>query len=318
MGANVEFRVLKAKHPVLDVPANTVVVRVGDEVVIVDPGPLEPSKILDTCTGGKRVVVLLTHWHWDHTLTANMLARECRAEVYASSETILMLKDTSRVVEWARQILSLAGVKPDPSTSIVELFKQLYSEASKVASVAKSLEELITSTRVEPVSCPGHSKGHVCFIVGGELLIAGDSVTEPSPPVVEDLASYLQSLSELTRLKWNHLVPGHGRVLERNEALQLIDSIKSRKLRRLLTLLNTLIARVDVDGREALTAVYGPTSSVVELFTRSYSLLGYIGYLESLGAIEVDRARQPWRLRVSEREVAMQIRAQITLMLRSE
>ena len=300
---------LRAEHPVLSVPENTVVMDVGGERLVVDPGPLDDGTVASLCRAG-RVTVLVTHWHWDHVLSAGRLAERCRAAVYAPREALEVLSNPPRVLEWVERVLAVAGAAADEFGALGRVLEDLYRRASASAGAARPLEELGLEL-VRAVPCPGHVEGHTCYLVGG-VLAAGDAVTTPTTPAVADLDAYLETLSRIARLRWRLLVPGHGEPLDRDRGLEVLESIRRRKIRRLLKLLSVLIERGSLTSRDAVKEVYGEPASPAELFVRAYSMLGYITYLERRGLVVVERDATPWRLVPAEREVLMQARSQLT------
>ncbi len=305
--------VVKGSHPILDVPENTVVYTATNYTVIVDPGPIDAKALASHCIG--ETYILLTHCHWDHLLTANDVAEQCDAEVYAPRGAIEYLLDIDNVVSWIKTVLSVAGASTSLFESFRDMFLNLYGKAQRVAERAEPVEKLDASRiGVRVLECSGHTWHHVCYIVS-DVLVAGDTVTEPSTPVVLDLEKYLSTLSRILKARWSSLVPGHGQLMQRPKAVETIESIRRRKLRRLVLLLNTIVMLSELSSRDAIEKVYGPTESSFELFTRSYNMVGYISFLEKTGVIEVDKTVTPWRIRLIDRDAAMNLRASLSRLL---
>lgn len=66
---------------------------------------------------------------------------------------------------------------------------------------------------MEVIHTPGHSDDHLCFQVG-EVLFTGDHIMGGGSVMIEDLASYLQSLHKLRGRGLSRLLPGHGEPMD--------------------------------------------------------------------------------------------------------
>lgn len=157
---------------------NTYVVGGAGGVLIVDPGPREPSheKAIVAVVGDRHVDgVLVTHTHPDHAPLANPLARAYGAPAAGYA----------------------AGPEFDPD--------RLLGDGDVVTAGDAALEVVYT---------PGHSADHLCFRTG-KVLFTGDHIMGGSSVVVEDLGAYMRSLSRLEGLALDRIYPGHGPEIDR-------------------------------------------------------------------------------------------------------
>ncbi|MDH5373913.1 MAG: MBL fold metallo-hydrolase, partial [Acidimicrobiia bacterium] len=139
---------------------NTYVLRSGGAVLIVDPGPIEPSHstaIVEAIGTSEVRGILVTHSHPDHAPLANPLGRELDAPVYGYEP----------------------GPQFDPDVRI--------GDDATIPLGSDSLTVLYT---------PGHSGDHLCFLAG-DVLFTGDHIMGGSTVVVEDMVAYLASLERL-------------------------------------------------------------------------------------------------------------------------
>jgi glyoxylase-like metal-dependent hydrolase (beta-lactamase superfamily II)/8-oxo-dGTP pyrophosphatase MutT (NUDIX family) len=163
--------------------------------VLVDPGspwPEEQEKLLATVREGetrlgRRVeAIWLTHHHPDHAAGAAAAARSLGVAVRAHRVTV--------------ERLAGSGIA----------FERPLEDGETV--------ELGMGFRVRVVHTPGHTRGHLCFLVEGDrTLVCGDLVSALSTIVIDPpegrMADYLASLARARDLAPRFLFPAHGPVL---------------------------------------------------------------------------------------------------------
>ncbi len=167
---------------------NTYVVGGPDEpAVIVDPGPLDErhvATVVEACPAGASVIVL-THWHHDHSDAAAELAVRFGCPVRAMAENL-----------------------------------RLGNEGLAEGDVLEA-----GHTRLEVIATPGHTGDSVSLLGRGPAdpwLITGDTVLGTGTSVIMhpdgNLRAYLSSLGRLSALVDEEgvarLLPGHGPVVE--------------------------------------------------------------------------------------------------------
>ncbi|MHB8593428.1 MAG: MBL fold metallo-hydrolase [Acidimicrobiales bacterium] len=170
------------------------------ELVVVDPGPDEPSHVdalVDMGAGRIRWIVV-THTHPDHAPGASVLAERTGAEVLGFG---------------ARD-----GFAPDRDVA----------EGFELAGEGFCLRALHT---------PGHASNHLCWLLLGEqMLFSGDHVMDGSTVVIAppdgDMAHYLHSLGRLRALDpaVRSIAPGHGSLL--SAPADVLDGIIAHRLQR--------------------------------------------------------------------------------------
>lgn len=163
---------------------NTWLLEEGDHVVVIDPGPVDTGhmeQIMARVAGSRPFGVLVTHTHIDHAPLANRLAGELGVPAFGHS----------------------AGPDFDPDVMLID--------GSELA---------VGSTRLEVIHTPGHADDHLCFRVG-DVLFTGDHIMGGSSVMVEDMGSYLASLTRLRGSGLTRLHPGHGEDMDRPD--EVID-----------------------------------------------------------------------------------------------
>jgi glyoxylase-like metal-dependent hydrolase (beta-lactamase superfamily II) len=163
---------------------NTWLLADGGEVVVIDPGPLDPDhrdRVLEKVEGHRPVGVLVTHTHPDHAPMANPLAAELAVPALGYA----------------------AGPEFDPDI---------------VLDGGSSL--VVGASRIDVIHTPGHADDHLCFRMA-DVLFTGDHIMGGSSVMVEDMGSYMESLEKLRGTGLTKLHPGHGDDME--DADQVID-----------------------------------------------------------------------------------------------
>jgi glyoxylase-like metal-dependent hydrolase (beta-lactamase superfamily II) len=169
-----------------------------DEIAVIDPGPDDKGHLdaIAGCGGDRIRWILCTHTHPDHAPGAAGLKEHTGAEIMAFAS-----KD---------------GLKAD--TRIKDGFR---IEA--------------TEFRLRAVHTPGHASNHLCFFLEEErLLFSGDHIMQGSTVVIKppdgDMATYLDSLQKVRKLRLKAIAPGHGYVIENPN--DVIDYYISHRLER--------------------------------------------------------------------------------------
>lgn len=212
------------------------VLRDGDEVWVVDPGPKDPehlAELLVACGDGSRPRgVLVTHRHLDHSAGAATLARQLAA------------RSGVEVPLWAADPGSLPGSRPLPST--------LEGDHGVVGHV---------------IHLPGHTADSVGVLVDGGRLLSGDTLLGGSSTVIVpddggSLSEYLQSLAILRAMtvdgRIGSIHPGHGPAYESPlDALAALDQTIAHRQERIEQVRRARTAGVLTMDR-LLRVVYGP------------------------------------------------------------
>jgi glyoxylase-like metal-dependent hydrolase (beta-lactamase superfamily II) len=186
---------------------NTYLVGV-DEIVVIDPGPADPTHLdaIAGCGGDAIRWIVCTHTHPDHSPGAAGLAERTGAEVLAFA---------------ARD-----GLEPD----------RLLADGDGIEA---------TEFRLAAVHTPGHASNHLCYLLEEErLLFSGDHIMEGSTVVISppdgDMAAYLASLERLRTMRppLRAIAPGHGHLITDPKAK--IDEYLGHRLAREAQVLDTL------------------------------------------------------------------------------
>jgi glyoxylase-like metal-dependent hydrolase (beta-lactamase superfamily II) len=167
----------------------------GDRALLVDPGD-EAQRLQGVMDelGVTLEAILLTHTHFDHIGAVAPLARATGAPVYCPRDELPVLKDP--------------GAFFPPMFGPVEGW-----EAEHALDGGDRLE--LARLDIEVLSTPGHSPGHVTFVIGGDLF-SGDvlfqgSIGRTDLPggdhalLMSSIASLLERFDDDTRVHPGHM-----------------------------------------------------------------------------------------------------------------
>jgi hydroxyacylglutathione hydrolase len=171
-----------------------------DDAVVVDPG-FEPGAVLDALAerGLKPAVILNTHGHVDHIAGNAALKRS-----YPDAPLLIGRGDAPLLTD---ALLNMSGLYG---------FEVLSPPADRLVAEGEVLE--YAGIRLEVLDVPGHSPGHVVFVIRGEptVLIGGDVLFRGSMGRTDFPGGSFELLASGIRRKlWplpdqTVVYPGHG------------------------------------------------------------------------------------------------------------
>jgi endoribonuclease LACTB2 len=166
---------------------NTYLIGTGPKRILLDTGDGRPEykKLLNQylkVTGIEISVVLISHWHIDHT---------------GGVEDVLATCNAARTYKFPRP-----EVDAFPDSVAVEEIRdgQVFS---------------IGDTTLECIYTPGHADDHLVFYLREEnSLFSADNILGQGTTVFSDLKLYLESLHKMKSLGAQRIYPGHGPLIE--------------------------------------------------------------------------------------------------------
>lgn len=212
----------------------------GDEVAVIDPGPLIDSHLaalLGALDGRKVSAILITHTHIDHYPLAVPLAAETGAPVMGFD---------------ARG----AGTEGDIPDHQAEGGGSPQFQPTELLSDGAIVEG--PGWKLSALHTPGHASDHLCFHFAEEnTLFSGDhimgwSTTIVSPPDGE-MSAYLESLEKIRALEPELIRPTHGPAI--TKPVEFIDTLVAHRLEREVLILLEL-NQLPLAVGEIVEAVY--------------------------------------------------------------
>jgi hydroxyacylglutathione hydrolase len=167
----------------------------SDRAVLIDPGD-EEGKLQSAMEqlGTELEAILLTHTHFDHIGAVAPLARATGAPVYCPRDELAVLKD--------------------PSAFFGSMFGPVEGwEAEHAIEGGQRLQ--LAGFDVDVIATPGHSPGHVTFVIDGALF-SGDVLFQGSigrtdlpgadhETLMESIAGLLERFDDDTRVHPGHM-----------------------------------------------------------------------------------------------------------------
>ncbi len=191
--------------------SNSYLVSSDGHAALIDAG-VATKTLLETLEkeNVKLEYILLTHGHFDHTITAD--------EIRKSTDAKLMIheKDTEMLA--------------DPEKSALALFFGRYDTVAPCDIALRDGDSiLLGSQELKVIHTPGHSKGSVCYI-GDGCIFTGDTLFDGGfgrfdlhGGSFEELKNSLRSLKSLNPNL--DMYSGHGTSAKLGEALELLTII---------------------------------------------------------------------------------------------
>ena len=188
--------------------SNCYVLISGSHALVIDPSSSSKA-ILDLVAqeGATLEGILLTHGHFDHTLSLDTLREKTGVPAYIHSEDAIMLTDGKK-------------------NAFYEFFgkERAYKAAEKLMSDGDMIS--LGDETLTVYHTPGHTHGSVCFLSEG-LIFSGDTIFAETYGRCDlwngDIEKMKNTLHKLTKLDPAlTLYPGHGNECLLGEALNNI------------------------------------------------------------------------------------------------
>lgn len=282
----------------IQAPTNFGVHIVDDECIVVDTGfgrdnARKLLKILDK-NHLRLKSVINTHCHADHCGGNSLISRRTGAKFYAPRTEVPFIEESRLHV---RSLFGQAYPPQDPSLRLL---------LADPCRIDHSLEEgalEIGNHRFNVISLPGHSTGQVGIQTEDNVLFAGDAiftrqVLDKHPlPFYVDPDETIQSVRKLRELNVDRIVPGHGSILNRDEAVEHAEYYLNRIKVIDDMVLNTVQKPTSMDKIISTIATQlGVESNVFQHLLSSTTIKGHLTSLLKRGLItmKLDGFQMVW------------------------
>lgn len=199
------------------VDSNMFFIPIGDTGVVFDPNISEDLIHLFSQCGTKRVQIILTHEHYDHTTGVKWLQSKIDAPIFCHQDCAYYISsekgNTPRLVAMALKTKDLTdgGHRCD---DFLSAYIPYTLKADKTFGGKGEIS--IGDCSFRCYSTPGHSPGSACYILENQYVFTGDSLIQDAPTITRFRTSNNDDYEDITRpflksLDMNMQVfPGHG------------------------------------------------------------------------------------------------------------
>ena len=190
--------------------SNCYLLSVGSHAAIVDPSADATALVSVLRERGLMLdMILLTHGHFDHTVSVDALRDMTNAPLLIHEEDAEMLGDAHKNAFYA---LFRMERTHRPADRLLQ--------SGDVLTLGKET--------IRVLHTPGHSRGSVCYLCNDEFLITGDTLFDASYGRYDlyggNLGELTASLASLRELPQNlRIYPGHGSSEQLGVALTLVS-----------------------------------------------------------------------------------------------
>jgi glyoxylase-like metal-dependent hydrolase (beta-lactamase superfamily II) len=218
---------------------NVYLMKTQDGLVLVDSAwPDKADEILEGVrrTGpnpGEIRHILLTHGHVDHAGSAAEISRRTGAKVYVHSADLAL---TAKGEAGYDGITVTPGIIPKLVYRFVIKPGGTTYESFPIEKTIEDGEILPFANEIQVIHTPGHSAGHVSFLLPGEgILIAGDICANVMglsySTINEDRALARESILKAAEFPFDEAVFGHGNPLKKRADQLLKERFTDTKLK---------------------------------------------------------------------------------------
>ena len=205
------------RFPYEPVDSNMYFIPSGDTGLVFDPNENDELLKLFDNYGTKRIVIVLTHEHYDHTNGVTWLQSKIASSLFCQKDCANVIAtekgNTPKLVSF---ILSLKDAE-DGGHRYMD-FKSKYKKYILKADATFDKEETLRvgDLVLECYSKPGHSPGSAICLLNKNYVFTGDSLIQTTPTILRFPDSDKKLYETVTRpflksLDKNMLVfPGHG------------------------------------------------------------------------------------------------------------
>ena len=210
------------------VNANMYFIPSGDTGVVIDPNENESLLTLFKKHGTRKVVIVLTHEHYDHTIGVEWLQSCIKTRLFCQqrcSERIATMDGNdprSLAIILTIRDAADGGHRRD---DFMATAKRYILKADET--FTEECDLTVGDIKLRCYPAPGHSPGSAIYIMEGKYVFTGDSLIQDTPTILRLPGSDRNAFKSVTRPFLRSLdkdmtvFPGHGEPFKLGEAKYL-------------------------------------------------------------------------------------------------
>lgn len=204
----------------------------------------------------KPEAILNSHWHEDH-ISMNRVAKSVFAHEL-----------DAKAIESYEEFKGRYGLGGE-----VDLFLSIYPNLGfrKVDATFEDGDMLVfEGVEIEIIHTPGHSAGHCCFLINGEILFLGDvDLQFPWYGCLDsNVRDFLNSIELLKKISPKIAIPAHGEVVSGEELEARLEIYKSIVLERDKRIRELIALGKDPVGKGVIYRRFPEPKQIYEHFER--------------------------------------------------
>ncbi len=204
--------VYKYIMPVIN--SNMYILIVEQQALIIDPNIAEAAMELLIKNHVEKVIVILTHEHYDHISGVNYFRQHFPCTVIGNEACKNMVTDPTKNMAAFFMALLIDKSEEERKTAM-ELLREDYS-CSVDVSFTKEMEYKLDPLQLVLRETPGHSTGSICIEVNKKYIFTGDSLVDGAKIITRLPGGSKKAYKEITKPYLDSLnkdvvvFPGHG------------------------------------------------------------------------------------------------------------
>lgn len=210
------------------VDSNMYFIPSGDTGIVIDPNENEELLTIFEKYGTKRVVIVLTHEHYDHTIGVEWLHSRMKTRLFCHQRCAEMIATVEgndprlmAIILTIRDAVDGGHRRDDFMTTA----KRYALKADET--FTEECDLTVGDIKLRCYPAPGHSPGSAIYIMDGKYVFTGDSLIQGTPTILRLPGSDRTAFKTITRPFLRTLgndktvFPGHGEPFKLSEAKYL-------------------------------------------------------------------------------------------------
>lgn len=199
------------------VDSNMFFIPSGETGIVVDPNENEELfSVFEKC-GTKRVVIVLTHEHYDHTIGVEWLQERIESKLFCHKACAdIISTEKGNDPKTLGIILTIRDSVDGGNRREVFMSKAKRYVLKADETFDEGCDLMVGDIMFRCIHTPGHSQGSAIYMLGDKYVFSGDSLIQNTPTILKLPGSDKVAYNEITKPLLKSLdkdvivFPGHG------------------------------------------------------------------------------------------------------------
>ena len=192
------FEVYRIPFELVD--SNMYFIPSGDTGIVIDPNENDELLTLFEKYGTQRIVIVLTHEHYDHTIGVEWLQSKIENKLFchkACAEAIATEKGNNPKTLGIILTIRDAADGGNRRDEFLAVAKKYTLQADLTFEEESEFE--VGDIKLKCIPAPGHSPGSALYILGDQYIFTGDSLIQNTPTILRLPGSDRIAFKEITK-----------------------------------------------------------------------------------------------------------------------